>query len=137
MFPTPTETAFEKIRRAKFDLSCRGESTTQAAEMAAQRIALYTRHTPISVESLQAILGVSDRSVKKAVEELRMLWKLPIGSSKGDPSGYYWIHSVEEFKEWLDRFLAQPKREFSTAHTMARANFPELAGQINFLLEDV
>jgi hypothetical protein len=91
-----------------------------------------TAKYPLGLNTLCAHLQLSDRSVKGYIETLRSQWLLPIGSSKFPPSGYYWISSPDEFKQWLEAYLSQPKEEFRTAHRMLRANFPELAGQINF-----
>lgn len=70
------------------------------------------------------------RKLAGMIEELRLLWLLPVGSRKFEPSGYWIITDLEDFKEWFDRVKAAPIQQLSTIHKVAKHNFPILAEQI-------
>lgn len=70
------------------------------------------------------------RHFHKAIEELRALWLLPVGSRKSDPSGYWIITEVDDFAAWVERSKAAPIKQLSTIHAVARANFPVFAEQM-------
>lgn len=95
-------------------------------------LVLTTPETPVSLTALMQELNTTERPIKGFIESLRKEWRLPIGSSRNHPTGYYWISTPEQMKHWLNEFLAQPKQEFQTAYRVVNANFPELAGQFNF-----
>ncbi|MBS1793380.1 MAG: hypothetical protein JSS81_05975 [Acidobacteria bacterium] len=64
------------------------------------------------------------------VETLRATWFLPVGSRKQEPTGYWIITDLEDFKEWFERVKAAPITQLTTIHRVARANFPVFAEQI-------
>lgn len=64
------------------------------------------------------------------IEELRKIWLLPIGSRKIEPSGYWIITDLEDFKAWFDRVKAAPITQLSTIHKVAKFNFPIFAEQM-------
>ncbi len=53
-----------------------------------------------------------------------------VGSRKQEPSGYWIITDLEDFKEWFDRVKAAPITQLTTIHRVAKANFPVFAEQI-------
>jgi len=91
-----------------------------------------TSAQPVSRESLQGQLRSTEREVKAVAQELRREWFLPIGSSRRQPSGYYWMHTPEDFLNWSRAYRSQAIDELVTLHKLQRNNFPELAGQDAF-----
>lgn len=70
------------------------------------------------------------RKFHALVEELRSIWLLPVGSRKTEPSGYWVITELADFKEWFERVKAAPITQLSTIHRVARHNFPVFADQM-------
>ncbi len=70
------------------------------------------------------------RKFHSLVEELRAVWLLPVGSRKAEPSGYWMITDLEDFKAWVERVKAAPITQLSTVHRVAKHNFPVFAEQI-------
>lgn len=70
------------------------------------------------------------RKFHEMVEALRKVWLLPIGSRKNDPSGYWIITEIADYKEWLKRATSAPITQLTTIHRNARFNFPEFAEQL-------
>ena len=64
------------------------------------------------------------------VEALRKVWLLPIGSRKCEPSGYWLITDLKDYKDWLKRTTSAPITQLTTIHRNARFNFPEFAEQL-------
>lgn len=64
------------------------------------------------------------------VEELRKIWLLPVGSRKEEPSGYWIITNLADFKEWINRVKSAPITQLATIHRVARHNFPVFAEQL-------
>lgn len=92
----------------------------------------YRSEMPCPREALEGYFDLSERMVKKRIEELRKEWLLPIGSRKDEPHGYWFISTAAEFLEWHRRYRAQAMTEITTGYAVMRANFPELAGQGKF-----
>lgn len=70
------------------------------------------------------------RKFHALIEELRLIWLLPIGSRKTEPSGYWIITDLDDFKKWIDRVKSAPITQLSTIHKVARHNFPVFARQL-------
>jgi hypothetical protein len=70
------------------------------------------------------------RKFHAAIEELRRVWLLPIGSRKDTPSGYWIITDVEDFSAWLQRSNAAPITQLTTNYKVAKRNFPIFAEQM-------
>jgi|GEM_PF-3185581 len=70
------------------------------------------------------------RAFTGVVETLRRLWCLPVGSRKEDPSGYWLITELDDFREWVNRAKAAPITQLRTIHRVAQANFPVFAEQM-------
>jgi hypothetical protein len=64
------------------------------------------------------------------IEELRKVWLLPIGSRKSEPSGYWIITDLDDFKTWFERVKSAPITQLSTIHKVAKFNFPIFAEQL-------
>lgn len=71
-----------------------------------------------------------NRKIAKMVEELRKIWLLPVGSRKEEPSGYWIITELADYKLWVERAKAAPITQLSTIHKNARHNFPHFAEQM-------
>lgn len=70
------------------------------------------------------------RKFHSLVEEMRRVWLLPVGSRKDEPSGYWIITDLDDFKTWIGRVKAAPITQLSTIHKVARHNFPHFAEQM-------
>lgn len=70
------------------------------------------------------------RKFHSLVEALRKDWLLPIGSRKTDPSGYWIITELRDYKDWVNRARSAPITQLSTIHRNAKFNFPEFAEQL-------
>lgn len=70
------------------------------------------------------------RKLHGIVEELRKVWLLPVGSRKFEPSGYWIITELEDFKVWFNSVKAAPITQLTTIHKVAKHNFPVFAEQI-------
>ena len=70
------------------------------------------------------------RAVSNAIRYLRDICLLPVGSRKGDPSGYWIITDEADFRAWVDRVRSGPVTELTTIHRVAKANYPIFAEQL-------
>ncbi len=70
------------------------------------------------------------RHLAKAVEELRSVWLMPIGSRKHQPYGYWIIEDEADYKQWFEATMSSPITQLSMLHRNAKANFPVFAEQI-------
>ena len=60
-------------------------------------IATHRGHaSPISIETLHRITGMSERGIKGAVAELIVTHRVLIGASRQEPVGYFMIESDED-----------------------------------------
>jgi hypothetical protein len=91
-----------------------------------------TATQPISRYMLQGFLRSQERDVKDFVRELRREWSLPIGSSRKQPFGYYFIYTAAEFLDWSRVYRSQAIDELVTLYKLQRRHFPELTGQESF-----
>lgn len=105
----------------------------QAVDEAALRVALLLTHAtferPLQGKLLRAHLRLDERSLKSAVETLRTVLLLPIGSHRHPPYGYFWMRSPDEFNHWLKTMRGQAMTELVTGYRLFKAVYPELAGQ--------
>jgi hypothetical protein len=70
------------------------------------------------------------RKFHAAIEELRRVWMLPIGSRKDSPAGYWIITDVEDFEQWINRSKSAPITQLTTIYRVAKRNFPIFAEQM-------
>jgi hypothetical protein len=56
--------------------------------------------------------------------------RLPVGSRKVQPCGYWIITDEADFKEWFERTKAAPITQLTTIHKVAKLNFPIFAEQM-------
>jgi hypothetical protein len=70
------------------------------------------------------------RKFHAAIEELRRVWMLPIGSRKDSPAGYWIITDVKDFEEWINRSKSAPITQLTTIYKVAKRNFPIFAEQM-------
>lgn len=77
------------------------------------------------------------RKVSAAIERLRDEWLLPVGSRKGHPSGYWIITDEDDFEAWYQAKKAQPLKELTTLHRLARVHWPIFAEQLELEFTDL
>ncbi len=70
------------------------------------------------------------RKLHSMIENLRKKWLLPIGGRKAEPSGYWVITELEEYKQWYRSVTSAPITQLSTIHKNAKHNFPHFAEQM-------
>ena len=70
------------------------------------------------------------RNLHSAIEELRRVWFLPVGSRKDPPAGYWIISELDDFARWVERSKSAPITQLTTIHRVARANWPHFAEQL-------
>jgi AraC-like DNA-binding protein len=85
---------------------------------------------PIKIKDLMAATGYDERRIKDLCRTLRDYHLFPIGASRQEPAGIFWITTAEAFLKYFHTIRAQALSELSTLHRMARKHFPELAGQL-------
>lgn len=132
LFDTPHEKAQRVLNE-----TARHSPLIGNLRLIADDLARATSERPLPLEVLRERYGMDERGVKSAVQQLRDEYLLPIGSRRHTPAGYFWIHTLEEFKDWHQQYLSQARTTFATAYRMARKHWPTYAGQLalDFSLE--
>lgn len=134
---TPNE-AGKFIQRAVARMTLHSVPISTHAFEIARILTLFTSKRPCTRKGLLDqffnYLPMSERNqireLQKVIETLRRRWLLPIGSRKDSPDGYWIITDVDDFSEWFRRFKASPITQLSTAHRVAKQNFPIYAEQM-------
>lgn len=122
--------AAKKFQNVVLDLQKREKDIDANLFFLAQTLTPFTTTKPVPRIYLQTWLKHEDeRRTKKLIERLRYEWLLPIGSRKHDPVGYWIITDAADFTQWQREFRRSSITQLTTLHRVARANFPELAGQ--------
>lgn len=85
---------------------------------------------PIKIKEITAETGYDERKVKAVCRTLRNYHLLPIGASRREPAGIFWISTAEEFMAYYHTTKAQALDELQTLGRLCRRHFPELAGQL-------
>ncbi len=70
------------------------------------------------------------RHLHSAIEELRSVWLLPVGSRKSVPHGYWIITGEDDFREWAERSKGAAITVLSRISRLAKANYPVYAEQL-------
>jgi hypothetical protein len=86
---------------------------------------------PIKIRELMEATGLNDRAIKGICRNLRDTHLLPIGASRKEPAGIYWITNAEAFLTYYHTTKAQALSELKTLGRMCRKHFPELVGQLS------
>jgi biotin operon repressor len=126
------EAACQRLLEVALDRQERGSLINPLIFDAARALVRTSAARPLPGPVLQKFLGASEREVKGVIEALRADWLLPIGSSRKAPAGYFWITTPAEFEAWFRPYQSQALQSLKTGYAMMKANYPELAGQINF-----
>lgn len=124
----------------------RGHKLAPLEEYVASLLLDASKERPIDNESIRCAIGLrlsefhlrrapDQRTVKMIVRALRKDHSFPILASRKRPAGYWWCHSAEEMKDFVETFRSQALDELHTVSRMLRENFPALAGQLR-LTED-
>ena len=70
------------------------------------------RANAIRIDTIRVKTDLGDRAIKKAVRDLRLTYRLPIGSSKrADGGGYYLMLTPEDRAAWMKDVLDQVRAE--------------------------
>jgi len=65
------------------------------------------RENPIRIEDMAKMERISHRSVWASIERLRTDHRLPIGSRRDSPGGYFWIRDDEDLDVTLGFYRKQ------------------------------
>ena len=89
-----------------------------------------TREHPISIAEIHAATGMSVRSIKAAVERLRLEGE-PVGASRGRHPGYFLVTTSEDAEAAAVPMVRQALAMLRTAKAMLpAARYRELLGQL-------
>lgn len=129
--------AADLVARAGRSLAYREIKANPHAFNCARALTRFTTENPCPRQTLidkyfQWGGSQSLRHLHYAIEELRSVWFLPVGSRKKVPHGYWILASEADFKEWFERTKQAPITQLSTIHRLAKANFPVFAEQMEF-----
>ncbi|QQS33523.1 MAG: hypothetical protein IPM50_02765 [Acidobacteriota bacterium] len=109
----------------------------------ARTLAAATRERPMHRDELirrhfSFVRGSENqrRKLTLAVNHLRSIWLLPVGSSKREPCGYWIITNESDFKNWIDWAAAEPVTKLNELRGLARFNFPIFARQLELRFEE-
>lgn len=132
---TEPNAAAKLIERAGRSLIFRNIPANQHAFNVARALTRYTSEKPCTAQKLiDKYFGWGGsqqlRHLHHAVEELRSVWLLPVGSRKHQPYGYWIITDEDDYKQWFEATKASPVTQLSMLHRNAKANFPVFAEQI-------
>lgn len=92
---------------------------------------------PVQIAEIRrALPNLSEREVKAAIENLRMLYRKPVGSKRDQPAGYFWIVSAEDQEAAARSYRQQILSMFRVLQVIdSPERMREFAGQLT-LLED-
>jgi hypothetical protein len=92
----------------------------------------------ISIRELQTTRGAAmgDRAIKAVMHELRTTFRLPIGSNKGTPGGYYIMISPEDHAILRSQILDQVRAELAVLKATSGPHAArELLGQLRIEID--
>src|SRR6185369_17654767 len=96
----------------------RGHYLTPLESYVASLLLDASKERPIDNESIRCSIGLrltefhlrrapDQRTIKMIVRALRKAHAFPIISSRKRPAGYWWCHSAEEMKDFVETFRSQ------------------------------
>lgn len=75
----------------------------------------------LPIRELQLGTGLGPRTIKEIVRNLRLSFRLPIGSSKrGGEGGYYVMVTAEDEAAWVNDVLSQVRAELAVVRAAVR-----------------
>ena len=90
---------------------------------------------PASASYLAPILQTDLRTIAANVEELIVKHRLPIGSVRGKPAGYYWIRTREELDAACAMLHATAMKLLVREAALKKITIDDLLGQMRLDLE--
>jgi hypothetical protein len=139
LFETPQDREQEACRRAidhAYDVLRCGYRGTQPSyrqtlllRIVVDRVGLARA---ISISELAALLKTSPREIKADVRDLRLLFRIRIGSSRdGAAGGFYMISTKQELLDTVRPFARQAQAEFAVVRALCEPHeLAELEGQL-------
>lgn len=89
------------------------------------------RSNPISIDAISRETGLSPRQVKGVIESLRTTHRMPIGASREEPAGYFWIVDAEDQAAAARPYRNQILTMWKTLRVLdSRKRLRELLGQL-------
>lgn len=85
----------------------------------------------VPIREIQAATKLEPRAIKQCVRNLRMIYRLPVGSTKLGAGGYYLMVSAEDRKAWASTVVDQIMAELAVLHcTLGHQDALEALGQL-------
>ena len=102
----------------------------------AHLIAVRRFDQPVSGKRLARILVTDTRTISASVEELIIKHRLPIGSTRGAPAGYYWIRTADERDAACAMLHNTAMKLLFREQALKRITNDQLLNQIRMSLEE-
>lgn len=119
-------------------------ATISATDLSAEERAVLSLLTEargasraVSIDAIRAQTGMSYRAITTAVESLRTTQRMPIGSARGDPHGYFLIVSADDLETTVRPLKHQALsmlRVVSSLEGRGKSRLGELLGQLTIEL---
>lgn len=128
---------FKQFEQAILKPRC-GQPMTELEAFIACYLLDASSENPRNARQIIAAVGramketITERKVKDSIRALRKFHALPILARRKKPTGYWWCGSPEEMDEFIQLFRAQALDELHTLSQIVKANYPTIAGQLNF-----
>ena len=91
---------------------------------------------PIMNNEIQNKTGLTERRIRRIIQQLILMYRQPIGSSTGRPQGYYWIKSMEEAEHNYRRLRSRALVILKRAATLKGIGTDEMINQLKFDLRE-
>lgn len=85
---------------------------------------------PAGAQEMAFLCKTNVRGIAASVRELVMRHRLPIGSTRGSPAGYYWIRSREELDGACAMYHETAMELLRREAALKRITVDELLGQL-------
>jgi hypothetical protein len=128
-----------RLGRREIDLSNELEHYWKAAKRRAttvertlaELIRSGSLSNPVSLDEVRCDNTLSEREVRSTVEILRTIFRMPIGSTKGKPSGFFWIRTKKEAKAAIRCYTSGARTVFKNVRRFVPTDLlVELEGQL-------
>ncbi len=86
---------------------------------------------PVSYKDIAVALNVNDRKIRQAVEDLVMIFRLPIGSSYSSRRpGYFWLKTREEARKASGTLIRHGVKIIRRGQILGKLSEEEVQGQL-------
>jgi hypothetical protein len=134
--------AVKALKRSIESQRTRGAAIDGILFATAQILLTHSREQPIKRTELEqqilrnfpdATIGKNpERTVQGWIETLRKEWVLPVGSSKSEPAGYFFMRDADDLEKWRREASSAPITALATIYRVVKNYLPLFAGQLEF-----